>query len=39
MLLAYSRNLGQGTNNMAEASALLWGLKFVVEMRFRKLSI
>ena len=39
VLLAHSGNSGQGTNNVAEATALLWDLKFVVDMRFRKLSI
>ena len=39
VLVAYLGKLGMGTNNEAEAMALLWGLKIVVEMRIKKLSI
>lgn len=39
VLVAYSRILGQGTNNVVEATTLLWGLKIVVEMKVRRLSI
>lgn len=39
VLVAYLVSLGQGTNNMVESIALLWGLKIVVEMKVRILSI
>ena len=29
VLLAYSRKVGGGSNNLAEAMALLWGLQLI----------
>lgn len=39
MLVAYSGSLDQGTNNVVEATSILWGLKIMMEMKVRRLSI
>ena len=36
VMSAYSKKLGQGTNNVFDTTTLLWGLKYVVELKFRK---
>ena len=38
VLVAYLGSLGQGTNNVVEATALLWGLKILVVMKVIRLS-
>lgn len=39
VLVAYLESLGQGTNNVVEVTALLWGLKIAVEIKVRRFSI
>ena len=39
VLLLYARKIGQGTNNMAERMALLWGLQAIKEMQIKEITI
>ena len=38
-LLVYSRRIGGGSNNMAEAMALLWGLQLINDMKIKEITI
>ena len=38
-LLVYSRNVGGGSNNLAEVMALLWGLQLISEMQIKEITI
>ena len=38
-LLVYSGSVGGGSNNLAEAMALLWGLQLISEMQIKKVTI
>ena len=39
VLLVYARRVGEGSNNVAEAMELLWGLQLISKLRIKDITI